>query len=462
MTDIDVAIVGGGISGLSAARALCRQGLIVRLFEREAACGGVIRTESVGGFVIDSGPDTLLSHKPSAIELVRELGLDANLVQPLPRRTTYVLRGSALRTLPETSALGLPTGWRTVVGARAFSWMGKLRMAAETFIPGSPPSTDESIATFVRRRFGREAVTYVAEPVLAGLHRGDAARLSMRALFPFLAEAERRHGSVAAAWRRMPASARHGGSMSLRGGLGQIAARLQADLPAGVTVTAAEVIAIERDTGFAIRLQGGASVSTRAVILATPAHVTSTLITSLDPELSRLCGSINYAPSINVALGYRREAIRHPLQGWGFMVPARERRLLRSVSWMSSKWPDRAPPGHALIRASIGNATDAVVLEQHDRTLIERAHKDLRELLDIVEVPILARVYRRPRAMPQLEVGHLDRVSAIDRRLASVPGLFVSASGFRGIGLPDCISDARSVAQRAAAYVHEVADPIAV
>lgn len=135
-----------------------------------------------------------------------------------------------------------------------------------------------------------------------------------------------------------------------------------------------------------------------------------------------------------------------------------ERRLVRSVSWVSSKWPDRAPTGHALIRASVGGAPDAVGLDQPDRTLIERAHEDLRELLQIVEAPILARVYRRPRAMPQLEVGHLDRMSSIDRRLASIPGLFVSASGFRGIGLPDCISDARAVAQRAAAYVHGVAD----
>ena len=170
MTDIDVAIVGGGISGLSAARALCGRDLRVRLFERAAACGGVIQTDRVGEFVIDSGPDTLLSHKPAALALVRELGLDGSLVAPLPPRTTYVLRRSALRTLPETSALGLPTDWKTLVGARAFSWHGKVRMAAEALIPPSAPASDESIGSFVRRRFGREAVTYVAEPVLAGLH----------------------------------------------------------------------------------------------------------------------------------------------------------------------------------------------------------------------------------------------------------------------------------------------------
>lgn len=452
MTDVDVAVVGGGISGLSAARAMCRQGVTVRLFEREPACGGVIRTDCAEGFVIDTGPDTLLTHKPAAVDLVHELGLEASLVAPLPRRTTYVLRRSALRTLPETSALGLPTGWRTVVDAQAFSWLGKLRMAAEALIPASPPPSDESIASFVRRRFGREAVTYVAEPVLAGIHRGDATKLSMQALFPFLADAERRHGSVARAWRRMPARAATGGSMTLRGGLDQIAARMFSELPPGVGVTGTAVGAIERTRGFDLKLGNGASLTARAVILATPAYVTSGLTAALDPELSRLCGSIRYVPGLNVALGYRRDAVRHPLEGWGFMVPAQQRCRVRSVSWVSSKWPDRAPAGHVLLRAALGTC-DAAVLDQPDRTLIEWAHGDLRDLMGITQGPVLARVYRRPQAMPQLEVGHLDRLAAIDRRLGLIPGLFISAAGFRGIGLPDCINDARTAAERAAAYL---------
>lgn len=168
----DVAVVGGGISGLTAARELCARGFTVRLLEREPVCGGVIQTDQVDGFVIDSWPDTLLAHKPAALALVRELGLDVELVSPMTCRTTYVVRESRLRSLPETSALGLPTGWRTVVGARAFSWHDKLRMAAEAFIRPQPPASDESIGSFVRRRVGREAEAYVAEPVLAGLASG--------------------------------------------------------------------------------------------------------------------------------------------------------------------------------------------------------------------------------------------------------------------------------------------------
>ena len=448
---IDVAIVGGGISGLTAARDLSASGLSVRLLERDPACGGVIRTDHVDGFVIDSGPDTLLAHKPAALALVRELGLDADLVSPLPCRTTYVVRRSGLRSLPETSALGLPTGWRTVAGARAFSWHGKLRMAAEAFIPAAPPASDESIGSFVRRRFGREAEACVAEPVLAGLHRGDASRLSMQALFPFLANAERTHGSVARAWQRMPPRPGGGGSMSLRDGLSQIPDRLRDGLPNGVAITATEVVGVARSDSYRLHLASGSELSARAVLLATPAYACATLLRSLDQELAELCANIRYLPSITVALGYPRGQIDHQLQGWGFVVPACERRRVRSGSWVSSKWPGRAPAGHALFRLSL-DCTDREP-EASDETLASWAHDDVRRLLRITGDPVMTRVYRRPRAMPQLEVGHLDRLAAIEERLARHAGLFVSAAGFRGVGLPDCIADARRTAGRVAAYL---------
>ena len=455
---LNVAIIGGGISGLTAARALCRSGVDVRLFEREPRCGGVVKTDRVGAFVIDVGPDTLLTHKPAAIALVRELGLTDGLVDPLPHRSTFVVRRRALRSLPETSAMGLPTTWRTLVAANAFSWQGKLRMAAEALLPSRPPQHDESISAFVGRRFGREAVTYVAEPLMAGFHRGDASRLSLRALFPFLANAESRHGSVARAWRAMPSRPGRGGSQSLRDGLGRFASELSAQLPDGVATTDAEVIAIERHAcGFRLQLADGATVAARAVLLATPAHVTSRLVAPVDAELANLCGGIRYVSAVNVALGYRRSAIAHPLAGAGFVVPAAERRRVRSVSWMSSKWPGRAPDGSVLLRASLGTTTET--LGASDSALIEEAHAELCDLLGVAARPTLARVYRLPLAMPQLEVGHLDRMAAIDRRLSMVPGLFISASGFRGVGLPDCISDAQAVADRVAAYANAPRDP---
>ena len=455
MADLDVVVIGGGISGLTAARALCRRGLQVRLLERAQVCGGVIRTDRVGGFVIDAGPDTLLAHKPAALALVRELGLAESLVAPLPRRTTYVVRRSALRTLPETSAMGLPTSWHTLFTASAFSWHGKIRMAAEALLPPRPAAgDDESISSFVRRRFGGEAVRYVAEPLLAGLHRGDAARLSLRALFPMLADAERRHGSVARAWRALPAGAGAGGSMSLRRGLAALPAGMRAALPQGVAVTGANVVAIERsEDGFRVHARDHAAVTARTVVLATPAHVTRTLTAGLDEELATLCGGIRFVSAVNVAVSYSTDAVKRPLHGWGFVVPADERRRVRSVSWVSSKWPDRAPEGSVLIRASLGDPRGGTLAGVSDDELIAWAHDDLRDLMEIRDTPTFARVYRLPLAMPQLEVGHLQRMERIDRRLSAFPGLFVTGSGFRGVGLPDCISDAHAVAGRAAAYV---------
>jgi protoporphyrinogen/coproporphyrinogen III oxidase len=455
MADLDVVVIGGGISGLTAARALCRRGLYVRLLERASVCGGVIRTDRVGDFVIDTGPDTLLAHKPAALALVRELGLAQSLVAPLPRRTTYVVRRSALRTLPETSAMGLPTNWHTLITANAFSWHGKIRMAAEALLPPRPPAGgDESISSFVRRRFGDEAVRYVAEPLLAGLHRGDAARLSLRALFPVLADAERRYGSVARAWRTMPAGAAAAGSMSLRWGLAALPDAMREALPQGVAVTGANVVAIERSAdGFRVHARDHATVTARTVVLATPAHVTRTLTAELDEELATLCGGIRYVSALNVALSYARDAVRDPLHGWGFVVPADEGRRVRSVSWVSSKWPDRAPEGSVLVRASLGGSRGPALEDASDSDLITWAHDDLRDVMEIRASPTLARVYRLPRAMPQLEVGHLQRMERIDRRLATLPGLFLSASGFRGVGLPDCIKDASAVAERVADYL---------
>jgi oxygen-dependent protoporphyrinogen oxidase len=454
MADLDVVVVGAGISGLTATRALCAQGLDVRLFERESACGGVIKTDRVDDFVIDAGPDTLLAHKPAAIALVRELGLSGSLVAPLARRTTYVVRRNVLRTLPETSALGLPTSWHTLFTANAFSWHGKVRMAAEALLPPRPHADgDESISSFVRRRFGNEAVRYVAEPLLAGLHRGDAARLSLHALFPALAEAERRQGSVSRAWRRMPA--RPGaGTLALRGGMHELVAGMSAHLPRGVAVTGSDVTAIERDDGaFRLHVRDRASLTARAVLLATPAHVTRILAMRLDVDLADLCGGIRYVSAVNVALGYGTDAIRHPLDGWGFVVPAAEGRRVRSVSWVSSKWPGRAPAGSVLIRASLGGPSCPDAVDADDNALIDWAHDDLRDLMGIRESPTLARVYRLPLAMPQIEVGHLHRMAAIDQRLSRLPGVFVAASGFRGVGLPDCIQDAHAVAGRIASYL---------
>jgi oxygen-dependent protoporphyrinogen oxidase len=454
MSDLDVVIVGGGISGLSAARELCRLGLRVRLLERETRCGGVIQTDRVGDCVVDVGPDTLLAHKPAAIALCRDLGLEDQLVSPRTPRTTYVVRRNELRALPDMSFLGLPVNWTSLVRARAFSWRGKMRMALEALIPRAAAVADESVASFVGRRFGREAVTCLAQPLLAGIHRGDAGRLSMQALFPSLLDAERQHGSVIRAFSRTSsAGAGRGGSMSLRGGLGQLVERLACSLPRDVVITGAAARRVDGTGPFTVTRADGRSITATAAIVCTPPPAAARLFEGLDKGLAAWCGSIESAPSIMVILAYARDAVRHPLSGWGFVVPAAEGRLLTAVTWVSSKWPGRAPPHEVLIRASLRDGGSLAAGQLPDVALLSRADDELRDVLGITGAPVAAKVYRRSQAMPQLHLGHRDRIAAIEHRLREFPGLFISAAGFRGVGIPDCIADAQAVARQAADYV---------
>ena len=453
MADVDVAIVGGGISGLNVARELCHLGLEVRLLERADRCGGVIQTHRVGNGIVDVGPDMLLGHKPAALSLCTELGLQGQLIAPGSPRTTFLLRHGKLQPLPETSMFGIPTNWTSLVGTRAFTWRGKLRMAAEALVPAADTTTDESIASFIGRRFGHEAVKSLAEPLLAGIHRGEATRLSMRALFPGLLEAERLHGSVLRSWSHQKPGNGRTGSMSLRGGLTQLVERLEHSLPRGVVVTGAPVIGVSGRGPFTVRLSLRNAFTASAVVFAAPAPVTARLVDDLDGDLAALCGGIETASSRAVVLAYDREAVRHPLRGWGFVVPPAEGRRLAAASWVSSKWPDR-PCGHqVLIRATFGRVPACSHTNPPDGALIAWADDELRECLGIGAPPVAARVFRHMQAVPQLTVGHLDRMAAIDERLQRMPGVFISAAGFRGVGIPDCVADAQAVALAAARWL---------
>ena len=455
MTLPSVVIVGGGISGLTAAYELQRQGVPFVLIERSPVCGGVVRTEHVDGYTIDAGPDALLTQKPAAIDLCRELGLGDRL-RPQLARTTFVVRRGALRRLPDASVLGIPTRWRPFVATRAFSWRGKLRMAAEALLPRGGAGDDESIASFIGRRFGREAVDYLAEPLLAGIHGGDPERLSMRAAFPRFLDFEEKYGSVIAGLRTMRALAPAGGAVNpfvaLPGGMGELTGALlkaiaPASIRAGVGVTA---LAAVPGGGFLLTLDDGSRLAAPSLLVATPPAVTATLMKTADPNLASLCARIRSASVVTIALGYPRWAIPHPLEGAGVVVPRHEGMNLRALSWVSSKWAGRAPAGHVLLRAYLGGMADPVAIDRRDEELVAAAQRDIVSLLGATAQPTLVRVYRWRNATPQLEVGHGALMEQIERQLADRPGLLVTASGFRGTGIADCVADARRQAARIA------------
>jgi len=453
---IDVAIVGGGIAGLSAAYDLLARGLSVRVLEASARVGGVIATERFDGWVIDGGPDSLLVQKPAAVTLCRELGIADRLVSTLTPRTAFVLRDGRLNPIAEGSFLGFPITFGALARSRLFSLAGKVRMAGEVIVPRRTVDEDESIGAFVSRRFGREAVDYLADPLLAGIHAGDVDRLSIRALFPRLVDAERRSGSVIRALRALHVRpSPQGAFVSLPGGTGELVDSLSNALKPDTVVTNARVTNLRRGLDYAIDSTAG-NVQARCVVLAVPAYVTGTLTRPIDPALADLCDAIPYASTATVAFGYRRDQVAHPLRGTGFVVPRTEGLALLAGTWVSSKWPGRAPEGHVLLRGFLGGGRDPRRLDASDAELIDTARRELSDLLGIPGSPLFSRVYRWTRQSPQYEVGHLHRVVSIDRRLNALPGLFVTGSGFKAVGIPDCISDGRATAARVADYVASV------
>jgi oxygen-dependent protoporphyrinogen oxidase len=455
----DVVIVGGGIAGLATAYELSRRKISFVVLERAPRAGGVILSEAIDGFTIDGGPDSLLIQKPEAIALCKEIGLGDRLVSTKLPRLAYIQRGGRLHALPAASVLGIPTRVGPFIRTSLFSWPGKLRMGAELFVPAKRDEADESIGDFMRRRFGDEATTYLAEPLLAGIHAGDVNRLSVRALFPRLVDAERKHGSLLRAFRRPvrnPQSAMpnaEGAFKSLPGGLTEMVNALVEHLgPEHVRVNTA----VEAITGygpFAVRTSAGESIEAKAVVIATPAYATAPLLRERDEEIAQLAAGIPYASAATVALAFARGDVRHPLTGSGFVVPRVENTGILAASWLSSKWPHRAPEDRVLMRAFVGGARDPRALERSDAELIKTSLAALTPLLGIARAPLLTRVYRWDRGNAQHEVGHMDRMAAIDRALTRHPGLFITGSGFRGVGIPDCVADGRRTGASAAAWL---------
>ncbi len=468
MDHVPFAVVGGGISGLAAAFELHRQGAPFLLFESSGRVGGMIRTDHVAGFTLDAGPDSLLVEKPAAIDLCRELGLADRLVPVLPPRRAYVLRGGRLRPLPHGAPFGIPTSPGALGRSDHLSWTGRIRMAFDV-VPGrrTAPGADESIASFFRRRFGQEAVDILAEPLLAGIHAGNAERLSMRALFPRLVDAERTHGSVIRGLRLASAgraaARREGPFRSLPEGLEALPRAVAAALPEGSVRCRSAIGAITPARSAApspsgsaggrylLHLDGGApDVAADQVICALSAAGTARLVGRMSEPVARLCRTLSTTSTAVVALAFPRGAVAHPLDGSGFVVPrAGSGPSILAATWISSKWPGRAPDGQILLRGFVGGARAPELLDSSDDDLVQRVHRDLARILDIRGAPSLARVYRWPDANPQLEVGHLDRIARIDEHLKSLPGFRIVGAAFRGVGIPDCVAAGRAAARAA-------------
>jgi oxygen-dependent protoporphyrinogen oxidase len=436
-----VVVIGGGISGLAAAWELHKGGARVTLLESRPRLGGVVTTRRDKGYLLEGGPDSFLTSKPGAVGLCRELGLEDRII-PARSRRVYVLSGGVLHPIPDGVHLAIPTRMGPVLRSGLLTWRGKVRMLSERWRAPAPPAGDESIGSFVRRRFGNEAFEKLAEPIMAGIHLAGGDELSLRSTFPRFLEMEREHGSLIRAMRRGPPAGPVSPFASLRGGLGELVERLVARMPGVEIRTNARVRRIE--PGFRVILEDG-SIEAEAVVVAAPAPAAAEMLRSLDGSLAEALGRIEYVGSAVVSLGWPRSAVRRELDGTGFVIPRAEGRKILACTWTSSKFEERAPEGRVLVRCFIPPAGTGAA----DADLVAVALLEMDRILGVAGDPEIVQVHRWEGSNPVYRVGHEARVREIEARLAAIPNLFLTGAGYRGLGLPDCIADGRATGRAA-------------
>ena len=462
-----VVVVGGGISGLAAAHRLMelnRDGphdIRVTLLEANQRVGGTIGTEHVNGFLVESGPDSFISEKPWGLQLCERLGIASNLISlESARQKVYVVHQGSLVPLPEGFILMAPTRLWPLIRTPLFSWPGKLRMALELFLPRGGAGGDESLGSFVRRRFGQELLERVAQPLMGGIYAGDPEELSLKATMPRFLELERTRRSIIwATWlgqrhrahsQRMGSGARWGLFVSLADGMQLLVETLAGRLPAGTVRQGTRAVGLEWNAAkkvWGITTEGGEGLEADGVILAIPAYGAARALASVDPELAQELAAIPYTSTATVSLAYRRDDIPNGLDGFGVVVPAREQRRIIACSFSSMKYSGRAPAEHVLLRAFVGGALQPELFEQNDEAMEGSVRQEFAALLGIKAEPLLCRIHRHPSSMPQYRVGHTERVARIKDRLTGHQKLALAGNAYGGVGMADCIHSGEGAAE---------------
>jgi len=463
---IDVAIIGGGISGLAAAHRLNLLGgsgrpPSVRLFEASDRLGGQVQTELRGDWLFEAGPDAMVTAKGSAIDLCRELGLGDDLVAPRGASSFAVVRDQRLHPLPAGFQLIAPTELRPLLQSRLFSLRGKLRMLLEPWVSARAKGVqaeDESVESFVVRRFGREVYDRVAEPVLGGLFVADATALSAARALQFFVGLERQSGSVLRGLRASSAAAKAEGrgpgnaapvQLTLKRGLGSLIQRLAEVLPPNwlrLGCAAKSIGRSSEDGRWRVETESG-TWQAREVILACPAPRCLALLHAAAPEVARALEALRFASCVTVNLVYRRRDLIHLPKESGFFVPRSEPFQILAATFASEKFPARASEGHVVVRAYRGGALDPDAVDLDDAALAGSSHEDLARLMGAVQPPLSSHVHRFRLAMPQFDVGHAARVADLRAEIARHRGLHVVGSGLGAYGLPDCVTSGEEAAE---------------
>ena len=488
---IRIAVVGAGIAGLAAAHRLLEQAqqsnltIDVTVFEAAPQVGGVGATVRQDGYLIETGPDSFITNKPAAIRLCERIGFQDELIATeTEHRGSLVLRNGKPERVPEGFMLLSPAKVWPILKSPIFSWGGKLRMGCEYFIGSGPEQEDESLADFVRRRFGRETLDRLVQPLVGGIYTSDPELLSLRATLPRFLDMEKEHGSLIKASRKQAADqksqdefagsgARYGLFATFRNGLSSffqhLVDRIEAaggTIQTGVRVDSVSATANQRFelesvqatdsiTGDQSQIADQPHVTEfDRVLIALPAYAAANVLrplseahTELDAAILGL-ESIEYASTAIVTSGYRLDRIQHPLDAFGLVVPSIEKRSILAASFTSRKFVGRAPDGCVLIRTFVGGAMQPELLDNSDDVIRSIVHDELSRMFGIEAEPQFANVYRHTRAMPQYYVGHLQRVAQIKAGISQLENLEIAGNAYDGVGLPDCIQSGEQAADR--------------
>lgn len=440
-----VVVIGGGISGLACALRLQHLGASVTLLEASSRPGGLIGTEERQGFLFESGPQSFQGTE-ALLGLIRDLGIESELCKADPRVPRFVLRQGQLRKIPmapqkilTSSLLGMGSRWRIV---------------SEGLRRTTTPTEEESVAQFVRRKFGHEILEYLVSPFVSGVYAGDPEKLSLSAAFPTLEEWERQYGSVLrGAVKSRPAKGARQGLpplCSFLRGMGALTdamfAKLGADAKSGAHVDAVT----QADQGFQIQVtQDGRSerMNARALVLATPAYVGSHIAASLSANAAQTLSGIAYAPVVVVAAGYHNHQSAAALNGFGVLIPRSEKYRTLGIVWNSSLFPNRAPQGQFAITSILGGATDSAIIEKSDQEITAIAEHEHSRILKIEGSPVISTIWKHPRALPQYNLGHAHAVREIREAERAVPGLYFAGNYLEGPSIGKCVEQGFQTAE---------------
>jgi oxygen-dependent protoporphyrinogen oxidase len=438
----------------------------VLLLEKNGRLGGKILTEQHGKFLIEGGPDSFLPEKVWTVNLARHLGLEPEMLPSNDQfKGTFIYSGQRLHSLPEGVMLMVPTAFWPMAKSRLISWPGKLRMGMEVFVPKRKVMEDESLASFVTRRLGRECLEKIAEPLVAGIHTSNPMNMSVLATFPRFVQMEQKSGSLImgmVAAMKSRTHAMHNSpapktgtpkltfSMSFKNGMQTLSQACVDYIGKDSIQLSAAVKALEpRGKGYTVILENGQKLEADYVMLATPAYESAEIVKGLDDTMATQMNKIEWSSSATVSVAFRKEDVKVPLRGFGFIVPRVEGRRVNAATYSSIKWLHRAPDDMVQIRVFVGGGHhEEFVRDLDDAGMTKMVLEELDGILGLKANAQLSKIYRWHKGMPKYTVGHLDRISLLDRTLSTHPGLHLIGCSYKGIGIGDCVHEAQIAAEK--------------